>query len=477
MLSRDLFRELDPAFLRLLGTPGVRLYLDAVDVLDSESALRTGELEREEALKLVERIVEQHQEVELEEASGLGTREKARLLIERLVEARWLSAENRVDYQRFIAVEPNATLFLEVLRKIARPDALEFSDKLVATCNLLRSSALRDEPWQTIESCTENVRQGVQELKTVTKSVERHTQLQLAAKSLHENLEIVFDQYAEQVGHSAYAELVRSRLPSRLPEAREIVEQLQGEPESLSKMAAELSRRDGSGHGTAMSRVRQRLHDLAQALDRVIPCADEVDRRTADFTRKSLARFRYLQEVTGENRATVQMFFEKLNAHFAGRRVADAETEIADLPTLSLIDIKLPAGLESLRFPALRRSLGEIEPLDDEPSKDMLDRAERQLAATLRDSLTVSRANRFAADAFEKHGPSVPSKLLLRTDDDLADLIACLLHASARDARYRIVLSRELDLDSEATEHRDTRQYDLVLAGTRSLEHFDLVKK
>jgi len=473
MLSADLFHAIRPEFLRLLGSAGARVYVDAAEVLEAESSLRSGALEREEALALVERVIERHAEVELEETAGFSPRERARVVMERLLAAGWLEADDRVDYRRFISVEPSAAILLEALRKIARPEAIIFSDKLVAICNLLRNTdAVRAEPWQTVEQCAEDVRHGVQELKAVAKSVERHTRRQLAAQSLKENLEVVFDQYAEQVGHGAYSELVRSRLPTRLPEAHDAVERLATDAELLGRMAEEVLRREGGEYGTAMARVQNRLHELAQALDRVVPSADEVDRRTAEFTRKSLARFRYLQEVTGEHRATVQRFFEKLNETFAGRRVIDAEAEISELPALLVGEVKLLAGLESLYTPRLRHALGEVEPLDDEASDEEFDRSRRQLTATLRDSLTVARANRFAADVFAQHGPRVASKDLLRTDDDLADLIACLLHASAREARFRIEVSRDLD-DPEA----DRRTYESVLAGTRRLERFDLVKR
>ncbi len=473
MLSADLFRQIRPEFLRLLGSPAAGLYLDAADAVEREASLRAGPMPREEALLIIERAVERHGEVEVEEAAGFTPREKARAVLERLCAAGWLAADDRADYTRFVLIEPDAAQLLEVLRKIAHPGAVVFSDKLTGACSALQNTdALAAEPWQTLQNCSEAVRLGVQELKAVSKSVERHTRRQLEAKSLRENLSVVFDEYAGNVGHGAYAELVRSRLPTRLPEAREAVERLQFDPAFLDKAAHELARRESCEHATAMARVRNRLHELAQALDRVVPAADEVDRRTADFTRKSLARFRYLQEVTGENRATVQAFFEKLNAHFAGRRVVDAEAEITELPALRLTDIKLPAGLESLYTPRLRHALGEVEPLDDEVDAETIERTQRQLAATLRDSLTVARANRFAADAFEKHGPRVQSASLLRTDDDLADVIACLLHSGARDARYRVEIPRDSD-DAET----DARAEDLVLAGTRRLERFSLVKK
>src|SRR5438552_7676141 len=230
MLSVELFREVRPEFLRLLGSPASRVYVDVADALEVESTLRSGALPREEAIAIAERVVEQHAKVDIEEAIGLEIRERARLVMERLLTARWLQPEDRADYQRFILVEPNAAIVLEALRKIARPGATVFSDKLVAACNALRNRhAFANEPWQTVEACLEDIRHGVQELRAVAKSIERHTRRQLGAQSLRENLEVVFDQYATQVGHTAYAELVRSRLPTRLPEARVQVDALQND--------------------------------------------------------------------------------------------------------------------------------------------------------------------------------------------------------------------------------------------------------
>src|SRR2546426_750011 len=61
-------------------------------------------------------------------------------------------------------------------------------------------------------------------------------------------------------------------------------------------MQAEVIRRDGSEAAQAMARVRNHLQELEDKLDFVQPLADEIDRRTAEFTRLSLARSRYLQE-------------------------------------------------------------------------------------------------------------------------------------------------------------------------------------
>lgn len=73
---------------------------------------------------------------------------------------------------------------------------------------------------------------------------------------MKENLALLFDQFAERIGHACYAELVRARLPLRLGEARRRVEELEYDAELLGKMQAELLRRESTlSPETAMSRV------------------------------------------------------------------------------------------------------------------------------------------------------------------------------------------------------------------------------
>jgi hypothetical protein len=347
---------------------------------------------------------------------------------------------------------------MQTLRRIAFPEGIVFSDKLVSVCTTLSrrgeaNDPLREEPWQHVESCVAALQEGIAELRGMQSAIERHTRQQLQAATLKENLALLFDQFAERIGHACYAELVRARLPLRLGEARRRVEELEYDAELLAKMQAELLRRESElAPETAMSRVRLRLAELSDLLQSVVPVADAVDRRTAEFTRRSLARFRYLQETTSDNRANVQEFFETLNRHFAGRRVAELDDAGIQFPTLRIHDTRLLAGLESLYSPRLRRVPGEIDPLDDEASDDQQDDALRRLHAAMRDSMTVARANRFVEQILPERGTSIRSQEIpIRCDEDLADLIACLLHAQAADARYRVEVARErADADKAA---------------------------
>ena len=66
------------------------------------------------------------------------------------------------------------------------------------------------------------------------------------------------------------------------------IQQILSGTDLLHKLQAEVMRRDGSEAATAMARVRNHLQELEDKLDFVQPLADEIDRRTAEFTRRSL---------------------------------------------------------------------------------------------------------------------------------------------------------------------------------------------
>ena len=298
--------------------------------------------------------------------------------------------------------------------------------------------AFAKEPFTHLDNCLKGAAEGLRELRGMEKSIERFTRQQLEARTLGEIYGVVFDKYAEQVGHACYAGLVRAQLPARLDAARERIRQIIADTDLLHKMQAELMRRDGSEAAPAMARVRNHLQELEDKLDFVQPLADEIDHRTAEFTRRSLARSRYLQEVVGERRGQIKEFFEKIDQAFPGRRLVDLD-ELTELPPLLLPNAKLLAGRDSLYEPPRRRTLEENAPVDDEVTEAMRDQAKAQLGGAMRNSLTVARANRFIAQLPGGKGTRIASKdLPLRNDDDMDDVVALLLHAESSEARYRV---------------------------------------
>lgn len=455
LLSTALFRETRGAgFFRVLAGKHAPFYVDALDVLENESSDRPDGIAREEAITIIEEALERHPGFEFEEEESAelpptDLRERARLLLDHLVRQHWLEEPPRRDWRRKLNFDAHGATLLAALRKIAWPDAAVFTDKLTGVCAMLADEAeLAERPWQTVENCLSNVREGLIELRSMQKSVQRFTRRQLEEETLRGNLAVVFDDYSEQMSRSCYASLVRARLPMRLPDTvRRISERLADDPATLADMQTEVLRRHPElSAESARARVAAALEELIELLERVLPMADEIDRRTADFTRRSLARFRYLQDVTGERRTELKAFFETANRLLAGRRLQRSNPTLPELPDLLLPAVKLPAGLDSLYSPPSRRPPLEQAAFDDAVSEMDRESGLHDMQRTIRESLTVARANRFIQALPGGKGERIESdQLELGGTHSSADLIALLLHAEAPDARYRLDVRRVAD--------------------------------
>jgi hypothetical protein len=407
-------------------------------------------MSREESLAIVMSVLEQHPEFAPENDEGgegagdfvsLPPKERARRVLDYLArkDIGWVEDSQLPDWQRRIRLDAHGCVLMDALRRIAHPDAVVFTDPFVGVCATLANvEAFAKEPFAHLENCLKGATIGLRELRGMEKSIERFIRRQLASRTLGESYAVVFDQYAEQVGHECYAGLVRAQLPARLDAARDRILAILSDSDLLSAMQAEVMRRANVEPSVAMARVRSHLQELEDKLEFVQPLADEIDNRTAEFTRRSLARSRYLQEVIGERRGQIKEFFEKINQVYAGHRLMDM-AQLEDMPPLLLPSARLLAGRDSLYEPPRRRTIEENAPVSDEVTEAMRDFAKAQLGGAMRNSLTVARANRFVSQLPGGKGARIASAdLPMRNDDDVDDVLALLLHSESSESRYRV---------------------------------------
>ncbi len=477
LLSSNLYREVrDPAFFRVLAGGNASAYVDILDALEIECAERPDGLSREEAVAVIVDVLDRLPSLQAEEDSAaefqnLSSKDKARQVLEHLIKCRWLEEPPRRDWRRRVFFDAHGATMMAALRKIAHPDAAVFTDKLLAVCAALANEdQLSQNPWQTLETCLDDARQGLNELRAMQKSVQRLTRRQLEEQTIKGNLKVVFDDYSEEIAQSCYAELVRARLPMRLPEAvKRISDRLLDDAGALAAMQTEcLRRNERISAETARAKVRNALDDLAHLLEMVLPMADEIDRRTADFTRRSISRFRYLQEVTTQRRGEVRDFFQQVNRLLTGRRFS-SPWDMPELPAFRLPEARVPYGRDSLQPPSVRRAIAEQDAMDDEPSDTERASGLADMERALRESLSVRRANEFVRSLPGGKGTRLSSEgLAFSESESAAELLALLLHAESPEASYRLEPSR---MDGNQT----SPELDPFPGGR--VERFHLIKK
>ena len=454
-LGAPLFNEVPREFFGLLAGRNASLYLDVLDRL-APALEESGHLSRAEAAAVVEERLREHPEFEVKEefpdaaAEATTLSGQAALVLRRLVETRWLLEPVRSDWQRLVLLNPSAELMLSALRQMARGDHGQFTDRLQIACSqLLNPDAFGEQGFADLEACLSNVRDGLRELRQMESGIERHTRRLLASETLRENLAVLYDDFSETIGHACYRELVRARLPSRILQARRRLDEVGANARVLDLMQRERLRRSPQVDApTAASEIRVRMDELARLLDSVVPMADALDRRAADFARRAFARLRYLQETNSELRERVLAVFAHVDGLVSRGRLHEVREDL-ELPVISVVEVGLLSS-DSLYRPRLRRVAGELEPVGEDVSETDVDEAMAELGANLRDTLNVIRANRFVERLAGGSGSRTGlADLPVSNDDDIADIIACLLHAGARDAAYRVESARDAEETSE----------------------------
>lgn len=436
-----LFREAPPGFFGILASPNGPIYLDVLDALEQATTVG-GMLTRATAIEIISDVLCSHPEAVLSEEfvdADSAASERANIILRRLIENHWLHEPQRTDYQRLITFDAHGEILFAALRQIAGAGSAQFTDKIQIACNtLLNSDAFVDQPLADLEACLSNLQAGLRELRQMQKSIERYTRHLIDAESLREVHQLLFDEFSENIGRACYRELVRAQLPTKLLRARYRFDLLSSDEVLLDKLHRDLVRRNKNLSGTeAHDQVRAKLDDLLHLLSSVEPQANEIDDRTAEFARRSVARFRYLQEVTSGHCERVQELFEFIDRQCAGRRLSDLD-ENFELPALLIPEVALLSG-DSLYAPRLSRALAEIEPLSEDATDEEQATALAEIAANIRDSLNVMRANRFVDRLPGPPGTRIGSTdMPIHNGEDIADLIACVLHAGTRDARFTI---------------------------------------
>ena len=442
MLSDRIFSDTPPRFFAVLTSRHGRLYIDVLDHIEELQRGRPdGSLSRQELLGAIESILlDQKASPEDEDGNTLD----APQILRYLISCGWIEKPQRTDYQSMFYLDSRSELLLEALRKIAYPEKVSFTDKLHIACTRLQdTTAFKNHPLADLEASLDNLRQGLQELRALQQGVARLTQRQLKADTLKENLAVLYDEFSENISQRCYKQLVALDLPIRLPLVREALRRIGGDAKVIAKMEAELKvRRPELTDDQVVAHVKNSLDECTFLLRSVEPQVEAVDRRAADFARRSFARFRYLQEVSGGRREELKALFEAINSENEGAKLSDLPKGL-ELPDLKVPFVGLLGGLDSLYMPRNVRITTERRPVMDELEYDDWDDALEEMSDNINTSLTVNRANRFY-DTLDVPSKGLKSLELAPGDEAwLLELAGLLLHTDTSEAHYSVSSPRE----------------------------------
>ncbi|NDG70326.1 MAG: hypothetical protein EBY32_03295 [Proteobacteria bacterium] len=427
-LGESLFSELVPRFFGLLAGPNARIYLDVVDALEREMPSRGEAMERAEVLEIIEHVLAGGTVLQEETDDAVGEAESlSGQVLRRLLAAGWMEEERRSDYRRLLFLEPAAQTLLEAIRAIVSQSVASFTGRLRLVCD--RLSALRLGPS----------RRG--------KQVERYAKRQLKAASIAEALDIIYNEFSSLITQQCYREMVHARLPERLREAMEGLRELEQDDEALQHLQEDFLRTH-PGAQAAMPEILRVIGDLSLALGDVEPTADRVDASAADFARRSRSRIRYIQDIGSARRQQVKTIFDHVREGLPEVRFGELDDKL-ELPAVLLAETGL-VGEASLARGRRKSNPADRRPVAAALSDQEREESLREMEKNIRNALRLDRANRFVERMDLQPGDRRGSnEMEIHGEDDLLDVISCLVFAQAGGAKFFLRTLRDMEPTQE----------------------------
>jgi hypothetical protein len=429
--------------------------IDCMDRLERESAETAGELSRADALQLIAETLANHGEIMWPRTEGqteftqTDAKAKATQVFNRLYAARWIDERDVGIHDRRVVVEPTIRWLLDAFRKmssVGRAEVHSFADTLRGVCeNILDSRTFdprqhsADELFSRLADLSRRAETATNQLGHVYLILRQFIEKQGQAATGHDNLRIFFDDFGAGKHQVCYDELFAKGLVNLLDDARRVIEGVRLDYGIKQHLASALAVREKADEEDARDRVSALLAHLGSTLGAITAMARQIDGRVAHFHRISYERFSYVNDRSGQHTELLKRVFEQVDKKGVG-------LSLSTLPELGLPEPLVPEfktflGVESLLFPRHRHESvkmpGGLRVLDVQDSEAL-----ERLRKRYNESVSALRASKFVRRILPKVGDKcATNEFRSKTEDDLLDLIASVLHRRYGPIQWRVIPS------------------------------------
>lgn len=458
-LGKRLGPLFDAGFFRPLARPSAAVYVDCAVRLTG-AALDVGQVERNEARVLVREVIEQHPDTVLEEDEGGGYTDlgqKATLLYNKLLEAKWIT-ERRISLSEYyIIIAPQLRLLLRALDDVAenRPEELkDFSVGLRSLCKeILAEKAFDPHSFDgpslraTVKDLMERAQRVLDQMHAVENLIGEHEAAQRQSASGRETLKRFLDEFHVGEHILCYDALREAGLLPRIAKARGVLQEAAADPFLKERLAEGIQAHSERSSEKAYFRAEQWLERLELQFSSIPQIARQIDARMAEFSNLSAARYRYQTEMRGQRPERVKEYCDRAAKAFAGKKFSD----LAHEPGMAFrtVHCEILFGRDSLA-PVRKKRLPVNLKLADPASPADTAEAQEEIRRHNLLSLTPQRAARFVEEHLSEKGARLSTEhLSLPTEDDLLDLLAVLsfdrgsLARSGKLLRWRVFPARD----------------------------------
>ena len=446
-----MFQILSENFFVPLASPNKTIYWECLVKLFSvmNHQLSFG-VERDILVQELQYYFEQDQAAAIVDESfdGKSSRDKANWMLRRLEYYGWIEIETDKSYVQRASFKEYAVKIIKTLLEIEEGKQIEYQGYIYTIYSLVRSST--DNPGIVLLSILENTDMLITGLKNLNSGIKRYIDELTKYKTPAEIMDVLFNDYIENIVDKAYHRLLTSDNVSKF--RPEIVERLESKSSSkayIAKASAELAGIREVSVEQAEELVYQYIHEIIDAFQNMDDILAEINQKNTQYQKAAINRAKFYliggEDVRGQLKEILSEVNEKINAEgmeLGGiYRIAYLD-ELIKIYSSSVLDersLYVPIeGKKEFKPAALTDDLPDTK-LRQEKLQKMMEKMERVL--------NPQKIDHYVLDCLKGRREMKASELPLATTEDFVRLIYVRLYGQRKNMKYEIEADKDITIN------------------------------
>ncbi len=432
-----LFNRIPDTFFTVLSSPNKNIYIDCIFIIYDATNSIEDSFQGERSF-VVSKLIDYFEELEGEFEEGeqlLSTpRQKSNAVINVLKEHGWLGEEEIGDYKTSLNFFDYSIQIIDLLKRIARNEQIEYTGEIFTIYSLLQSFELADG-LTILEQAYNKADDVLRKLKTLRANIYRFYYDLVQKRDDNDNLQLILDKllvdYKENFFDNAYYKL---KTTDSLPRYKRIILERINDIYQNEKYLDELTNQvllqnKIPEYNDAFNYVEEKIRFIKDAMDAIEYLIQSIDEKNELYINAAASKIMFLTNSSEDFEGLINRLF----------KIILKEKEFDYTNIFNLSDIR---NVDSGSLFTIRRRRVEPEPEIIDYDYDIPDDIKERKIAQL------TKANIYSKIEINKHvkyllnGESriKASEVLLETNEDFVKLILVFLYSKSVDVIYDVRL-------------------------------------
>lgn len=442
-----LFDVIPENFFGPLAAPGKRVYWECICRLFAVTSKQLSfGVERDVLVDELQYYFESSMaaeipEEELEETSGLTSRDKANFMLRRLEGYGWIYVDVDYSYVQRVNFRDYAIQILKALLAVSDERRTEYQGYIYTIYNLVRSGA--GNPGLGLLQIVENMDSLITGLKSLNANIKRYIDELTKHSTVAEILDALLNDYYTNVVDKAYHRLLTSDNVSKF--RPEIIERLEANSKStgfFNAAAKEIAELKDISNEEAGELVQEMLHEVIDAFRGMDEILDEINKKNTRYQRAAINRARFLLSSSEDIRGQLKDILSFLNEQIQEKGLdynviyeleeLDGLVKLFSWDYLDMDSLYAPVEGKKEFVPQQMPVILADEEVRSEKRKQMKEKLER--------ILTPEKISLYVKEQLGDRENMLASQLPLEQEDAFIRIIYIRLYGQRKNMNYRLEL-------------------------------------